>query len=308
MEPTIHRFVVSEEYEDERADKFIAQLLPECSRSYIQKLIKDGRVTVSGKVLKPSYKIQLSDEICLALPEPEILQITPQNIPLDIIYEDNDLVIINKPKDMVVHPAAGHYDGTLVNALLWHCKDLSGINGVLRPGIVHRIDKDTTGLLIVCKNDICHNCIAEQLKVHSIERTYHAIVCGNIKENSGTVDAPIGRHPDNRKKMSINQTNGKHAVTHYEVLERFCNYTYVKCNLETGRTHQIRVHMASLGHPLLGDEVYGKKSSAFPHTNGQTLHAKTIGFVHPASNDFVSFDSDLPAYFETILNTLRRKG
>ena len=244
----------------------------------------------------------------IVLPEPVSLDIEAENIPLDILYEDSDVLLVNKPKDMVVHPSAGHVTGTLVNALLYHCKDsLSSINGVMRPGIVHRIDKDTTGILIICKNDKAHNCIAEQLKVHSITRRYHALVWNNVTDDTGTVDAPIGRHPVDRKKMAINHKNGKHAVTHYKVLERFGQYTYIQCELETGRTHQIRVHMASIGHPLVGDPVYGPAKQPFK-TDGQMLHAKVFGFIHPSTNDYMEFETDLPEYFQLILEKLRNKG
>ena len=296
------RFVVSEENDGERLDKICAELMPEHSRAYLQKLIKSGDISLNQTYAKPSTLLKSGDEVFANIPKPASLEIAPQNIPLDIVYEDSDLIIVNKPKEMVVHPAAGHYNDTLVNAILYHCTDLSGINGILRPGIVHRIDKNTTGLLVICKNDYCHNFIAEQLKEHSIQRTYHAIVCGNVKNDQGTIDAPIGRHMTERKKMSINPS-GKNAVTHYKVLKRFGQYTYIECNLETGRTHQIRVHMTSIGHPLLGDEIYGKKSATF-HTCGQTLHAKTLGFIHPQTKEFVSFDSDLPEYFKNILKKL----
>lgn len=299
-------FTVEAEQENERLDKYLNNLLTECSRTYIQKLIKEGSVTVNDKPVKASLLLHMEDEVSITVPQPVLPEIRPQDIPLDIIYEDDDLIVINKPKNMVVHPAAGHFDNTLVNAVMYHCKGhLSGINGVMRPGIVHRIDKDTTGLLVICKNDVCHNDIAVQLKEHAIQRTYHAVVCGIIKENEGTIDQPIGRHPNDRKKMSVNHKNGKPAITHYQVLERFSQYTYIKCNLETGRTHQIRVHMASLGHPLLGDEIYGKKSARF-QTDGQTLHAKTLGFIHPSTKEPVMFDSPLPEYFERILTVLRK--
>lgn len=298
-----YRFVVGEENESERVDKYISEWMPDCSRSYLQKLIRNEALLLNGKVTKASALVKTGDEVFLQLPSPVIPEIEPQNMPLEIVYEDTDFLIINKPKDMVVHPAAGHMDHTVVNAVLYHCDNLSGINGVLRPGIVHRIDKDTTGLLIICKNDYFHNHIALQLKEHTIERTYHAIVIGNIKEDDGTVNHPLGRHPNDRKKISINP-NGKEAITHYHVLERFGNYTYIRCNLETGRTHQIRVHMTSIGHPLLGDEIYGHVSTRFK-TNGQVLHAKTIGFVHPSSGQWVSFDSELPEYFLKILKNLR---
>lgn len=300
-----YRFTVEAEQENERLDKYLSSLLAECSRNYIQKLIKEGAVIVNEKPVKASSLLHMEDEVSIIVPQPVLPEIQPQEIPLDIIYEDDDLIVINKPKNMVVHPAAGHFDNTLVNAVMYHCGEhLSGINGVMRPGIVHRIDKDTTGLLVVCKNDACHNDIAMQLKEHSIQRTYHAIVTGVLKENAGTINQPIGRHPNDRKKMCINQKNGKSAITHYQVLERFSQYTYIQCNLETGRTHQIRVHMASLGHPLLGDELYGRKSNRFK-TDGQTLHAKTLGFIHPSTKEPVMFDSPLPEYFEQILATLR---
>ena len=236
------------------------------------------------------------------------LNILPEELPLDILYEDSDVILINKPKGMVVHPSAGHYTGTLVNALLFHCQgELSGINGVLRPGIVHRIDKDTTGVLIACKNDRAHNALAEQLKDHTITRRYRAVVCGNLKEDEGTVDAPIGRHPIERKKMAVVRTGGKRAVTHYRVLERFGSYTYIECRLETGRTHQIRVHMASIGHPLLGDEVYGRGKNPF-HLEGQTLHAMVLGFLHPSTGAYLEFEAPLPAYFEKLLDRLRKEA
>ena len=282
--------------------------MPDITRSYLQKLLKDGSVQMNGKPVKASTKTAVGAVIALTIPEPEEPEILPEDIPLDILYEDSDVILINKPKDMVVHPAAGHYTGTLVNALMYHCRgDLSGINGVLRPGIVHRIDKDTTGVLIVCKNDRAHNALAEQLKEHSITRKYRAIVCGNLKEDEGTVDAPLGRHPQDRKKMAIVRSGGKRAVTHYRVLERFGNYTYIECRLETGRTHQIRVHMASLGHPLLGDEIYGRAKSPFK-LEGQTLHAMVLGFIHPTTGEYMEFEAPLPEYFEKLLEKLRKSG
>ena len=282
--------------------------MPDITRSYLQKLLKDGSVQMNGKPVKASTKTAVGAVIALTIPEPEEPEILPENIPLDILYEDSDVILINKPKNMVVHPAAGHYTGTLVNALMYHCRgDLSGINGVLRPGIVHRIDKDTTGVLIVCKNDRAHNALAEQLKEHSITRKYRAIVCGTLKEDEGTVDAPLGRHPQDRKKMAIVRSGGKRAVTHYRVLERFGNDTYIECQLETGRTHQIRVHMASLGHPLLGDEIYGRAKSPFK-LEGQTLHAMVLGFIHPTTGEYMEFEAPLPEYFEKLLEKLRKSG
>jgi 23S rRNA pseudouridine1911/1915/1917 synthase len=299
-------FDVSPEMEGERIDKCISSYMADLSRSYIQKIIKDGNVFVNDMAVKANYKCRFDDKIRFILPKAVEPDIPPQNIPLDIIYEDSDILIVNKPKNMVVHPAPGHYEGTLVNAIMYHCKDgLSGINGVMRPGIVHRIDKDTTGSLIVCKNDETHRAIADMLKTHDITRKYRAIVYGNIKEDEGVVDAPIGRHPNDRKKMAVNEKNGKRAVTHYRVLERFGDYTYIECELETGRTHQIRVHMASIGHPLLGDEVYSKNKSKFK-LEGQVLHAMTIGFVHPRSKEYMEFNAELPEYFERLLEILRK--
>lgn len=301
----MNSWVVEKESDNIRIDRFISEHMDDISRSYIQKLIKDGLVTVNLKPVKANYKVKEGESVEISLPEPVSLDVEPQNIPLDILYEDNDVLLVNKPKDMVVHPSAGHMDGTLVNALLYHCKDsLSSINGVVRPGIVHRIDKDTTGVLIICKNDKAHNCIADQLKVHSITRRYHAIVWNNLREDQGVINAPIGRHPVDRKKMAINHKNGKEAVTHYKVLERFGKYTYVECELETGRTHQIRVHMASIGHPLLGDAVYGPAKQPFK-TQGQVLHAKVFGFIHPTSGEYMEFETQLPEYFEEILEKLR---
>lgn len=304
----LQRLTVSPEDAGVRIDKYLAEQLPDITRSYLQKLLKDGSVQMNGKPVKASTKTAVGAVIALTIPEPEEPEILPENIPLDILYEDSDVILINKPKNMVVHPAAGHYTGTLVNALMYHCRgDLSGINGVLRPGIVHRIDKDTTGVLIVCKNDRAHNALAEQLKEHRITRKYRAIVCGNLKEDEGTVDAPLGRHPQDRKKMAIVRSGGKRAVTHYRVLERFGNDTYIECQLETGRTHQIRVHMASLGHPLLGDEIYGRAKSPFK-LEGQTLHAMVLGFIHPTTGEYMEFEAPLPEYFEKLLEKLRKSG
>lgn len=291
----------------ERIDKFLSGEMTDFSRSYIQKLVKEGYVHVNGVTVKSNYKLAFDDNVTVDIPELSEPDILPEDIPLDILYEDDDLLIVNKPKGMVVHPAAGHYSGTLVNALMFHCKgNLSGINGVMRPGIVHRIDMDTTGSLLVCKNDMAHQSLAEQLKEHSIKRVYHAIVHGNLKEDEGTIDAPIGRHPVDRKKMSINYKNGRDAITHYQVLERFGNYTYIACRLETGRTHQIRVHMASIRHPLLGDTVYGPQKCPFPLT-GQTLHAKVLGIRHPRTGEYMEFDAPLPGYFNLLLERLREK-
>lgn len=298
---------ITPEMEGERIDKCISNYLESLSRSYIQKIIKDGKAYVNDAVVKANYKVKVDDKVQFKIPDCEEPDIPPQDIPLDILYEDKDILIVNKPKDMVVHPAPGHYEGTLVNAIMFHCKDeLSGINGVLRPGIVHRIDKDTTGSIIICKNDEAHRKIAQQLKEHSITRKYRAIVYGRIMEEEGTVNAPIGRHPTDRKKMAINEKNGKPAVTHYKVLERFDKYTYIECQLETGRTHQIRVHMTSIGHPLLGDEVYGNAKCPFK-LEGQTLHAMTIGFIHPTTGEYVEYEAPLPEYFEHLLQILRTK-
>lgn len=298
-------FDILPEMEDERIDKCISNYMENLSRSYIQKIIKDGNVYVNDTIVKANYRVRVDDRVKFIVPDSVEPDIPAQDIPLDILYEDEDILIINKPKNMVVHPAPGHYEGTLVNAVMYHCKGaLSGINGVMRPGIVHRIDKDTTGSIIVCKNDESHNAIADLLKTHDVTRKYRAIVYGNIKEEQGTINAPIGRHPNDRKRMAVNEKNGKEAVTHYKVLERFEKYTYIECQLETGRTHQIRVHMASIGHPLLGDTVYSNRKAPF-HLEGQVLHAMTIGFIHPRSREYVEFEAPLPAYFEKLLSVLR---
>ncbi len=301
------RFQITEDMEEERIDKCISMLIDSLSRSFIQKMIKEERVLVNDKPVKGSYRVKVDDDVAFELPESVEPDIEPENIPLHILYEDKDVIVVNKPKGMVVHPAAGHYRGTLVNALMYHCgKELSGINGVMRPGIVHRIDMDTTGSLIVCKNDKAHNFIAEQLKEHSINRKYHAICHGVLKEDEGTIDKPIGRHPQERKKMAVNERNGKSAITHYRVLQRFEGYSYIECSLETGRTHQIRVHMAYLGHPLLGDEVYANRKSSYK-LQGQTLHAKTLGFIHPSSKEYMEIDAPLPEYFQHLLQILSKK-
>lgn len=289
----------------ERIDKFLSDMLSSYSRSYIQKLINDNMVLVNHKNIKSNYRLNAGDCLKIMIPFPEEVEILPENIPLDIVYEDNDVILINKPKGMVVHPAAGHYSHTLVNALLYHCKDnLSGINGVLRPGIVHRIDMDTTGIIIACKNDAAHLSLSEQLKEHSITRYYYAICHNSFSQESGTVNAPIGRHPVDRKKMAINYKNGKEAITHYKVLNNFTKYAYIKCKLETGRTHQIRVHMSSIGHPLLGDSLYCNAKSPFNLT-GQTLHAGVLGFVHPRTGKYMEFSAPLPEYFQNLLNILK---
>ena len=295
-----------ENQEGERIDRYLSEEMEDRSRSYIQKLIKDQYVIVNQKPVKANYRLSLGDMVEITLPEAKEPDIIPENIPLDILYEDQDIIIVNKPKQMVVHPAPGHYSGTLVNALMYHCgQELSGINGTMRPGIVHRIDMDTTGSLIVCKNDMAHQSLSDQLKVHSIKRVYVAIVHGNIKEDNGTVNAPIGRHPTERKKMSIHTKNGRNAITHYKVLERFGEYTYIQCELETGRTHQIRVHLASIGHPLVGDQVYGPRKCPFPKLQGQTLHAKTLGIIHPRTGEYLEINAPLPDYFIELLDRLR---
>lgn len=287
-----------------RIDKFLSETCSGLSRSFLQKLLKSDLVEVNGKAIKSSYKLITGDQIVFEVPEAVEAEIQAEELPMEILYEDKDIILINKAKGMVVHPAAGHYSGTLVNGLMHHCRgELSGINGVMRPGIVHRIDRDTTGVLIVCKNDYAHNAIAEQLKEHSITRRYYAIVHGVVKEQEGSIDAPIGRHPVDRKKMSVNYKNGKSAVTHYRVLERFREFTYVECELETGRTHQIRVHMASIGHPLLGDEVYGPSKCPY-RLEGQTLHAGVLGIVHPVTGEYMEFKAPLPEYFEQLLRKL----
>lgn len=297
-------FVVTEDMENERVDKCAGSLVDSLSRSYVQKLLAEGKITVNGQNVKNSSRVRVNDRILIALPPAVTPDILPEDIPLDILYEDGDVIVVNKPKGMVVHPAPGHYSGTLVNALLFHCQgNLSGINGILRPGIVHRIDRDTTGSIIACKNDKSHACIAGQLREHSIVRKYHAIVHGNLKDDQGTIHTLIGRHPKERKKMAVLGSGGKEAVTHYKVLFRFGDFTYIECMLETGRTHQIRVHMAYLGHPLLGDTVYGSKNNPF-HLEGQTLHAKILGFRHPSTDGFIETDAPLPAYFQELLSSL----
>ena len=297
---------VPQEFHGERIDKFLSVLVSDCSRNSIQKLIEQGNVTINGIAVNKKYKVNTDDEIMLVTGELKPLDAEPENIPLDIVYEDDDLLVVNKPRGMVVHPAPGNYTGTLVNALLYHCKDsLSGINGVLRPGIVHRIDKDTSGLLIVAKNDKAHIGLAEQIKEHSFTREYNAVICGHLKEQEGTVNAPIGRNPKDRKKMCVTMQNSKTAVTHYSVIEEYNGYSHISLKLETGRTHQIRVHMAHLGHPVAGDLVYGHdKRSA--ELNGQCLHAIKIGFVHPIKNEYMEFSSDLLDYFKSFIDKIKR--
>ncbi len=298
------QFEVEIEHEGERLDKYLNLIFEEKSRSFFQKLIKEGQVLVNDTAQKANYRLKVEDIVTMTIPDAVETPIVPENIPLDILYEDEDVLVVNKPKGMVVHPSAGHYSGTLVNAIMYHCKDsLSGINGEVRPGIVHRIDMDTTGSLIVCKNDESHICIAEQIKEHSVNRRYRGIVCGNVKEDEGTINAPIGRHPVERKKMAINEKNGKPAITHYKVLKRFERYTYMEFQLETGRTHQIRVHMASIGHPLLGDTLYSSGKNPYK-LQGQTLHAMTIGFIHPRTNAYMEVSAPLPEYFERLLQII----
>lgn len=289
---------------DIRIDKWICEQHQEISRSMLQKLLKDNQVTVNGKFVSKSYKISNGDVISLEIPEPVELDVLPENIPIEIVYEDDDLLVVNKPKGMVVHPAAGNYNGTLVNALLYHCKGrLSSINGVIRPGIVHRIDKNTSGLLIVAKTDKAHTGLAEQIKAHTFTREYQAVVCGRLKDTFGIIEAPIGRHAVDRKKMCVTDKNSKEAKTEYTVLDEFNGYSHIKLKLYTGRTHQIRVHMSYVGHPVYGDDVYGKASK---HCEGQCLHAKKIGFIHPINGEYYEFDSELPEYFVNVINKLSK--
>jgi 23S rRNA pseudouridine1911/1915/1917 synthase len=298
------QFHIDAEYDNERIDKVIAALNEEWSRSKVQQWIKDGLVTVNDRHVKANYKCSAGDIVVVRLPEPEPLHVEPENIPLDIYYEDADVLVVNKPRGMVVHPAPGHMRGTLVNALLAHCTDLSGINGVLRPGIVHRIDKDTSGLLMVAKNDLAHQSLVDQLVKKTVTRKYKAIVHGVIPHDYGTIDAPIGRDKRDRKKMTVTEENGKEAVTHFRVLERFRHYTFVECQLETGRTHQIRVHMKYIGYPLAGDPQYGPKKTL--PIDGQALHAGVLGFTHPRTGEYLEFEAPLPSEFERLLQLLRK--
>ncbi len=294
--------------EGERLDAALARLFPELTRSAAQRLLSEGRVTSGGKALRKSEKTVLGRRLELELPEPKAVALAAQEIPLDVRYEDDDVIVVNKPKGLVVHPAAGHPDGTLVNALLAHCgESLSGINGELRPGIVHRIDKDTSGLLVAAKNDFAHRALAAQLAGHTLSRVYEAVSCGNWREDSGTIDAPIGRHPKDRKKMAVAERNGRNAVTHYEVIARYPGYTYLRCRLETGRTHQIRVHLAYRGHPILGDTVYGRKKPELGQ-DSQCLHARALRFLHPRSGEPVAVECELPDYFRDVLSRLEALG
>ena len=306
----LEEYTVEESQSGMRLDKFLTEIYPDQTRSFLQKLVKSGEIKVNGKpVIKAGFVVEGGDQISASIPTPQAVEIEAENIPLDILYEDADVLIVNKPKGMVVHPSAGHYSGTLVNAIMYHCADsLSGINGEIRPGIVHRIDMDTTGALIICKNDAAHVDIAEQIKEHTVTRRYRGIVCGVVKEDEGTIEGAIGRHPTQRKKMAINEKNGKPAITHYKVLQRFAKYTYMEFRLETGRTHQIRVHMASIGHPLLGDELYGNpKNLAMKGLQGQTLHAMVSGFVHPTTHEYMEFEAPLPEYFQNLLKKLPKQ-
>ena len=306
----LEEYTVEESQSGMRLDKFLTEIYPDQTRSFLQKLVKSGEIKVNGKpVIKAGFVVEGGDQVSASIPTPQAVEIEAENIPLDILYEDADVLIVNKPKGMVVHPSAGHYSGTLVNAIMYHCADsLSGINGEIRPGIVHRIDMDTTGALIICKNDAAHVDIAEQIKEHTVTRRYRGIVCGVVKEDEGTIEGAIGRHPTQRKKMAINEKNGKPAITHYKVLQRFAKYTYMEFRLETGRTHQIRVHMASIGHPLLGDELYGSPEYlAMKGLQGLTLHAMVIGFVLPTSHEYMEFEAPLPEYFQNLLKKLPKQ-
>lgn len=297
-------WTVEEQYASERIDKFITEALEEdVSRTLVQQWVKDGHVKVNGKTIKPNYKLSEQDVISLRIPEPQGVELAAENIPLNVVYEDADVIVINKQRGLVVHPAPGHYSGTLVNALMYHCKDLSGINGELRPGIVHRIDKDTSGLIMSAKNDKAHASLAEQLKAHTVNRKYIALVHGNLQHDQGTIDAPIGRDSNDRKMYTVTEKNSKHAVTHFVVIERFGDFTLVELKLETGRTHQIRVHMKFIGHPLVGDPMYGKSKGML--MDGQALHAAILGFKHPRTEEWLQFEAPIPADMENLLQTIR---
>lgn len=299
-----HCFTADIEHEDQRIDRYLTEMLPEQSRSFFQKLIRDGFVMVNHIIVKVNYRLKTGDVIEIDIPDAVPTEIVPENIPLDILYEDEDLLIVNKPKGMVVHPAVGHFTGTLVNAIMYHCQgNLSWINGEIRPGIVHRIDKDTTGSLIICKNDEAHRNIAEQIKEHSVTRRYVGVVAGTFSEESGTVEGAIGRHPNDRKRMTINEKNGKPAVTHYRVLQTLKGASFMEFELETGRTHQIRVHMASISHPLLGDTVYGNSKNPYK-LQGQALHARTIGFIHPTTGEYIEVSAPIPEYMTELVRKL----
>ncbi len=302
-----YRIIVEESQKGFRIDKFLSDSIEGKSRSFIASVIENGEATVNGKIVTKSYKVSAGDEVVVTLSEATELEAIPHDIPLDIVYEDEDIIVVNKPKGMVVHPAAGNPDSTLVNALLFHCKgQLSGINGVMRPGIVHRIDKNTSGLLVVAKSDRAHISLSEQIKEHSMTREYRAIIYGHLKDAEGSVDAPIGRSATDRKRMCVTDKNSKNAITHYTVLEEMKDFSYISCKLETGRTHQIRVHMSYVGHPLAGDDVYGPKK-VITELSGQCLHAKRLGFLHPVTGQYLEFDSDLPEYFISFLDKIRKR-
>ncbi|CAN7447807.1 RluA family pseudouridine synthase [Paenibacillus sp. LjRoot153] len=297
-------WTVENQFEGERIDKFITEALEEdISRTLVQQWVKDGHVKVNGKAVKPNYKLSLQDVIALVIPEPQGVELLAENIPLNVVYEDSDVIVINKQRGLVVHPAPGHYSGTLVNALMYHCKDLSGINGELRPGIVHRIDKDTSGLIMSAKNDKAHASLAEQLKAHTVNRKYIALVHGYIQHDQGTIDAPIGRDSHDRKMYTVTEKNSKTAVTHFVVIERFGDFTLVELKLETGRTHQIRVHMKFIGHPLVGDPMYGKSKGML--MDGQALHAAILGFTHPRTGEWMQFEAPIPPDMENLISTIR---
>lgn len=301
---TIH---LTAQQHGQRADLFLAKVLPDMTRSAAQRLMEEGRVYREGKPLKKNQKLDIGDQITVIIPDPVPLEAVPQDIPLDIAYEDEDVIVVNKPVGLVVHPAPGHPDGTLVNALLYHCGgSLSGINGVIRPGVVHRIDRDTSGLLIAAKNDASHIALADQLRDHSLYREYEAVVIGNLREDSGTIDLPIARHQTDRKRMTVNYQSGRPAVTHWTVLQRFSGYTHLQCRLETGRTHQIRVHLAHRGHPVLGDPVYGGVRKGFPELAGQCLHARKLSFIHPRTGERMTIEAPLPDYFTATLTRCAR--